>query len=110
MELLQIMLKNRSAIWFNRKTKPTPNTNEWVAKSLNQGEDQLDRIKHMTGRFHQEYILSDDHFRLFDLFMIVHNILDYTTGPIAIQKDFKDPMGMVPNSTRPQKTGEKSEF
>ena len=47
------------------------------------------------------HILSDDHFRLYDLFMIMHTILDYTTGPLADQRDFKDPLAMLPSSLRP---------
>ena len=75
-ELLWIMIGNRTAIWFNRKTNPTPYTNEWAVTAINQGEEELDKIKHKTGRLHNEYILSDDHFRLYDLFMIMHTILD----------------------------------
>ena len=99
-ELLWIMMVNRSAIWFDRKTKPMPTTNQWVVAAINPGQEEVDKIKHKTGRLHQEYILSDDHFRLYDLFMIVHTILEYTTGPLGKQHDFKDPLAMVPDSMR----------
>ena len=100
-DLQQIMFENRTAIWFNRKTKPKPEFNEVVIASINPGDDEVDMIKKKTGRLYHEYTLSDDHFRLWDLFMIVHTILDYTTGPLACQRDFKDALAMVPDSLRP---------
>ena len=55
-ELLWIMIGDRSSIWLNRKTKPVPDTNEWMVAAINQGEEELDKIKHKTGRLHQEYM------------------------------------------------------
>ena len=98
---MQIMMCNRRAIWYNRNTKPLPHMNMYVLASINEGKEELDRIKQKTGRLHQEYILSDDLFRLYDLFLIVHTILDYTTGPLAIQREFKNALAMVPDCMRP---------
>ena len=100
--LLQKMVGARVMLWIHRKTYPVTDTMHWLPRMLDLGDEEVEGINIKSRRkFEAEYVLSDDHFRLYDLFMLVHQCLDYLMGPLGHQKDFKDPVAMFPKLLKP---------
>ena len=95
--LLCTMDHNRLMIWKMRKTRPRPEAAVCVKEMLELGGDIWKDLQRKSGRQRQdEYILSDDHFRIFDTCDILYNVLDYIDGPVTLQRDFKDPVTIFP--------------
>ena len=61
------------------------------------GDDVWNPLLAKSGVLHgDEYVLSDDHYRIFDTCTILYNVLDYIQGPSSMQKDFKGTDSMFP--------------
>ena len=98
--LMNIMDYNRLMLWKTRKTHPHPGA------AVNLGAHNLEEktwqaMVDKSGRRHEEYILSDDEFRIFDTCEILFNAKDYIEGPVTTQRDFKDPEKMLPEDMLP---------
>ena len=94
-KMLAIMDLNRLMVWMLRKTKPHPEASVSLS-SLHLGSDIWEDLMHKSGRKVDEYALSDDPSRIFDICAILHNILDYIEGPVSMLRDFKDMERMFP--------------
>ena len=95
--LLCTMDHNRLMIWKMRKTRTRPEAAVSVKEMLELGGDIWKDLQRKSGRQSEdEYILSDDHFRIFDTCDILYNVLDYIDGPVTLQRDFKDPATIFP--------------
>ena len=92
---------NRMMIWMNRKTLPFPGA-AVSSREMNLQNDVWMKLLKKSGReYGDEYVLSDDHFGIFDTFAILYNVLDYILGPVTLQRDFKDPEQMFPEDMQP---------
>ena len=96
--LISTMDHNRMMIWMIRKSKPVHDAAFWMMENLELcGDDFWNPLLAKSGVLHDdEYILSDDHYRIFDTCTILYNVLDYIHGPSSMQKDFKGTDSMFP--------------
>ena len=94
-QMITFMDYNRLMIWMLRKTKPCPQAAVCMS-SLNLCSEIWQGLQRQERLRDDEYALSDDHFRIFDTFGILYNLLEYVSGPVALQRDFKDPVRMFP--------------
>ena len=94
-QMLAFMDFNRLMIWMLRKSKPRPEAAVSLS-SLHLGSDIWDALMHKSGRKVDEYALSGDHSRIFDICAILQNVLEYIKGPVYVQRDFKDVERLFP--------------
>jgi len=95
--LVSTMDFNRLMIWMRRKSKPRPEAAMCMKESLDICNEIWKDLLRNSGRIGpDEYVLSDDHFGIFDTCAILYNVLDYIDGPITMQRDFKDAATMFP--------------
>ena len=102
-QMITAMDFNRLMIWKLRKTKPCPKAAVWLL-SIDICNETWLRLQRQDCMRDDEFALSDDHFRIFDTFGILYNVLEYVTGPVAMQMDLKDVARMFPEDMQPMLT------
>ena len=102
-QMLTFMDYNRLMIWMLRKTRPCPEA-AICKRSLNLCDELWKGLQRQERLRDDEFALSDDHFRIFDTFGILYNVLEYVSGPVALQRDFKDPFRMFSEDMQPMLT------